>query len=119
MSNHGANPDLDWTRGFLMDFSLKDGYSKTAASTKRTLSQMKDMYNDVAAAEKLVAAVDPLVYEFYEMGVPEHAGDLAFGTSIVHPGKVGDEYFMTKGHFHTVLDTSEVLSCLSGTCPGD
>ena len=29
-------------------------------------------------------------------------------------GKVGDEYFMTKGHFHTILDTGEVYYCLSG-----
>ena len=41
-------------------------------------------------------------------------GDLKFGTSIVYPGKVGDEYFMTKGHFHTILDTGEVYYCLSG-----
>jgi glucose-6-phosphate isomerase len=36
------------------------------------------------------------------------------GISIVHPGKVGEEYFMTKGHFHTVLDTAEVYYCLKG-----
>lgn len=32
----------------------------------------------------------------------------------MYAGKVGDEYFMTKGHFHTILDTSEVYYCLSG-----
>jgi glucose-6-phosphate isomerase len=36
------------------------------------------------------------------------------GLSIVHPGKVGAEYFMTKGHFHTVLNTAEVYYCLRG-----
>jgi glucose-6-phosphate isomerase len=39
---------------------------------------------------------------------------LAFGTSITYPGKVGNEYFMTKGHFHTILDTAEVYFTLSG-----
>ena len=42
------------------------------------------------------AANDQLVYEFYELGAPEHPGDIAFGTSIVYPGTVG-EYFMTTG----------------------
>jgi glucose-6-phosphate isomerase len=27
---------------------------------------------------------------------------------------VGSEYYMTKGHFHTVLDTAEVYYCLKG-----
>ena len=40
-----------------------------------------------------------MVYEFYEMGAPETDGHLAFGSSITYPGKVGNEYFMTKGHF--------------------
>ena len=42
------------------------------------------------------------------------SGDVAYGTSVVAPGKVGDEYYMTKGHFHTVLDTAEIYFCLAG-----
>ncbi len=45
---------------------------------------------------------------------PPVAGELLHGISIVHPGKVGDEYHMTKGHFHTVLETGEVYYCLKG-----
>ncbi len=48
------------------------------------------------------------------MGIPENSGDIAYGTSMVYPGKIGDEYFMTKGHFHTILDTAEVYHCLGG-----
>jgi glucose-6-phosphate isomerase len=106
--------NYDWVRGFLLDFSLKDGFSQTAVSTKRRLSQMKGMYNDTAAFENAVGDGDPLVYEFYELGAPPNAGDLAFGTSITYPGKIGNEYFMTKGHFHTILETAEVYYTLSG-----
>jgi len=106
--------EYDWTRGFLLDFALDTGASRGAVSTKRRLSQMQDMYRDAEAAARQVAEGDPTVYEFYELGAPEHAGDLAFGTSIVYPGKVGDEYFMTKGHYHTVLETAEVYYCLAG-----
>ena len=109
-----AQKTFDWARGFTVDFSLIDGLSKTAVSTKRTLSDMKGMFADEKAYEKALAAGNPLVYEFYEMGAPEEAGDIAFGSSITYPGKVGGEYFMTKGHFHTVLETAEVYYTLSG-----
>ena len=98
----------------MLDFALKGGVSKEVPSTKRLLSQMKGMYFDSAAANVILSEGDPVVYEFYELGAPEDPGDLAFGTSITYPGKVGDEYFMTKGHFHTVLDTAEVYYTLAG-----
>ncbi|MDE8722618.1 glucose-6-phosphate isomerase family protein, partial [Alistipes putredinis] len=84
------------------------GLSKTAETTKRYLSQMKDMYYDADAVNEVLKSGDPLVYEFHELGCPERAGDLAFGTTILYPGIIGNEYFMTKGHFHTILDTAEV-----------
>lgn len=34
---------FNWDTSFLVDFDLKDGFSKTAETTKRHLSQMKDM----------------------------------------------------------------------------
>ena len=104
----------NWEKGFVIDFDKRTGLSETAKSTKRLLSQMKGMYADEAAQEKMIAAGDPVVYEFYELGAPDNSGDLAFGSSITYPGQVGDEYFMTKGHFHTILDTAEIYYVLSG-----
>lgn len=80
----------------------------------RTLSAMKGQYLDQAAFEAMLADEDSLLYEVYEVKRPEEAGELLHGLSIVHPGKVGEEYFMTKGHFHTVLETAEVYYCLKG-----
>jgi glucose-6-phosphate isomerase len=34
-------------------------------------------------------------------------GGLFFGASTIYPGKVGTEYFMTKGHFHLLGDRAE------------
>ena len=107
--------NLDFEKGFTLDFALETGHSKNATSTKRYLSDMKGMYADCAATERLINEKNPMVYEFYELGAPEDAGDVAFGTSITYPGVVGDEYFMTKGHFHTILDTAEVYYCISGS----
>lgn len=98
---------------FSLPFDLKTGASP-ARPTQRRLSQMKGMYHDDAAMQETLACGDPPVYEFCELGLPGHAGDLAFGTSVVFPGRVGDEYFMTKGHYHAILDTAEVYYCLSG-----
>ena len=81
---------------------------------ERTLSSMKGMFHDAAAFDALLAKGDVRMYDFFDLKRPEVAGELAIGTSIVYPGKVGDEYFMTKGHFHEILDTAEVYYCLSG-----
>ena len=105
---------FNWDKSFLVDFDIKTGFSKTAETTKRYLSQMKDMFCDTGAAEEMLKKEDVLVYEFHELGCPERAGDLAFGTTILYPGQVGNEYFMTKGHFHTILETAEVYWTMSG-----
>lgn len=81
---------------------------------ERRLSALKDQFLDLDAYQKLIKEHDRLVYEVYEIKRPELAGELLMGISIVHPGKVGREYFMTKGHYHTVLDTAEVYYCLRG-----
>jgi glucose-6-phosphate isomerase len=80
----------------------------------RQLSSMKGQYLDSAAYETMLSSEDTLLYEVYEIKRPQVAGELLQGISIVHPGKVGDEYFMTKGHYHQVLETGEVYYCLSG-----
>lgn len=81
---------------------------------KRSLSAMRNQYHDDQAYETLLNQEDYLLYEVYEVKRPEIAGELLQGISIVHPGKVGDEFFMTKGHFHSELDTAEVYYCLKG-----
>jgi glucose-6-phosphate isomerase, archaeal len=116
MSGVNKNSEkFDWLKGFTVDYDKITGMSKSDAETSvRMMEQMKGMYADSDAEQALIESENPKVYEFYEMGAPEHEGDLAFGTSITYPGKVGNEYFMTKGHFHTILNTAEVYYCLSG-----
>jgi len=81
----------------------------------RRLSAMKGQYADQAAYEDLLAQKDVLLYGVYETARPHESGELPNGLSVVHPGQVGQEYFMTKGHFHSVLETAEVYYCLKGT----
>ncbi|PKN90234.1 MAG: glucose-6-phosphate isomerase [Chloroflexi bacterium HGW-Chloroflexi-4] len=81
---------------------------------KRTLSALKGQFLDEATYNKMLNQEDSLIYEVYEIKRPEVEGELLMGISIVHPGKVGNEFFMTKGHFHSVLDTSEIYYTLKG-----
>ena len=81
---------------------------------RRALSLMRGQYADEQAYEAMLAQEDTELYEVYEIVRPHESGELLHGLSVVHPGKVGDEYFMTKGHFHTVLETAEVYYCLKG-----
>jgi glucose-6-phosphate isomerase len=81
---------------------------------KRTLSAMQGQFLDQNAYDRMRAEDDTLLYEVYEIHRPEVPGELSHGISIVHPGRVGAEYAMTKGHFHRVLDTSEIYHCLKG-----
>jgi glucose-6-phosphate isomerase, archaeal len=80
----------------------------------RSLSSMRGQYADQRAYDAQLAQGDVLLYEVYENFRSESSGELLHGISIVHPGKVGDEYFMTKGHFHAVLETAEIYYCLAG-----
>ena len=81
---------------------------------KRNLSKMAGQYSDQTAYDKILQTEDVLLYEVYELKRPEIAGEILHGISIVHPGKIGNEFFMTKGHYHTVLDTAEIYYTLQG-----
>jgi len=107
-----SGSDID--RAFTILFNLTDGKSPSQPSTKRYLADVKKMFIDSAAAHQILEKENPLVYEFHELGMPSDPGDLAFGTSITYPGQVAGEYFMTKGHFHRILETAEVYYCIQG-----
>ena len=93
---------------------LISGLIKGFPVLERNLSYMKGIFADDAAYNALLAKGDIRIYDFFDLGLPNTDTELAVGTSIVYPGKVGDEYFMTKGHFHTILATAEIYYCLNG-----
>ena len=74
--------------------------------------EMSDIFVDTAAAA--VIDGDSVAYEVYSNKRTKHPGDLVFGTSIVMPGLIGDEFMMTRGHVHEIVDRAEVYYCLAG-----
>lgn len=80
----------------------------------RRLSAMEGQFLDDEAYECMLAVEDQVLYEVFQLERPEVPGELQHGLAVVHPGTVGEEYFMTKGHFHVVPDTAEIYYCLRG-----
>lgn len=79
---------------------------------RKTLREMEGMYQDAAAWAAATAETDSLTYEVKEYR--QEGADLFFGTTTMYPGKVGDEYYMTRGHFHIRDDMGEVYYTQSG-----
>jgi glucose-6-phosphate isomerase len=57
---------------------------------------------------------DALAYSVHEIHVPKTHNNLLSSTTVLAPGRVGTEFFMTKGHFHAVRDRAEIYLTLSG-----
>jgi glucose-6-phosphate isomerase, archaeal len=80
----------------------------------RHLSDMEGMYADASAEREAIADGDALVYEVFQHDMPQHSGELVVCTTRLYPGKVGDEFFMTKGHYHEIRERAEVYYGLTG-----
>ncbi len=102
-------------RGKVLQLDFSTGIIEGARYWKRRLSDMAEAFEVRDAVVKLLKEGDPLIYEVYEVeGVPEQTGELVWSTTVLYPGKVGDEYYMTKGHYHRDLNCAEVYLVLTG-----
>ena len=74
---------------------------------------MRDLFLDQDRA----ATKDPetILYRVqYWLPVAEGTAGLFWGTTVIEPGRVGDEYFMTHGHFHAAGDRAEFYATVQG-----
>lgn len=94
---------------------LPDGTIPEAATVQqRHLKDLQGFFADTNAEAALMTD-NPLIYEVFEAsGNPEVEGQLRYSTTVMRPGKVGDEYFMTKGHYHAKGDRGELYYGLRG-----
>lgn len=75
----------------------------------KTLDDLAGLYEDEAAFRDLQRERgDALVYEVTDYRQSVDAGDLIFGVTRMRPGKVGREYFLTRGHIHANADRPEM-----------
>jgi glucose-6-phosphate isomerase len=80
----------------------------------RHLSDLADAFHDRAAYDAALQAGDRLVYTVCSVAPADGPGQMHVGLGVLHPGRVGDEYHLTKGHLHSVRHAAEVYVGLAG-----
>ena len=97
-----------------LPYTVADGKIAGHSPVERHLRDVYSAFADQPAAAALLAAGDLLLY--YVTMLDEHngAGALHYALGVLMPGKVGAEYFMTKGHFHAWRPAAEVYIGLAG-----
>ena len=83
---------------------------------EKRLSDLSGVYGDEDAFRRLLRdGGDPLVYAVEDLRPSAAAGDMVFGITRMVPGKVGDEFFVTRGHIHAVANRPEIYYGESGS----
>lgn len=83
-------------------------------ASERWLSQLAGLYSDQDAFNETLQAGDCLVYKVTGVETSNGEGQLHYALGLLMPGRVGDEYFMTRGHIHAWRPAAEVYICLKG-----
>lgn len=83
----------------------------------KLLGDLDGVYLDRDAYAATVAeqGADRLAYHVDEHRYGSGPGALIVGTSTLLPGRIGDEYAVTRGHLHARPDRAELYHCLSGS----
>jgi glucose-6-phosphate isomerase, archaeal len=106
---------MNYMTPFSRRLELSTGkFDKTDLVQTRRLSDLKGLFSN-QEAEAALMAENPVLYEvFLAFDAPPEHGQLGYSTTVIYPGKVGDEYFMTKGHYHARGECAELYTCLQG-----
>jgi glucose-6-phosphate isomerase, archaeal len=104
--NFGEIPHIQWSSGNLVGNNVRE--------TVKTFGQLQGLFQHGNDLEHL--DLNTIVYRVHWYApVPEGTeGGLFWGTTVIEPGRVGDEYFMTHGHFHVKRDRAEYYACIEG-----
>ncbi|MGA9353863.1 MAG: glucose-6-phosphate isomerase family protein [Terriglobales bacterium] len=98
---------VNWTDGALQVPGLQ--------SSEKKLGQLTGIFHDHAAWQQLDP--DTIVYRvwWWEPVAPGTEGGLFWGLTEIQPGRVGNEYFMTRGHWHVIRNRAEFYGTISGS----
>jgi glucose-6-phosphate isomerase, archaeal len=101
-------------RGIIQDFTTGTLSGEGISVIKRSVRDLDGMFHDSAAQSSMDP--DTLVYSVQlhqpvQLGLE---GGLFWGSSVIEPGMIGDEYFFTKGHFHALRNRAEYYVTVRG-----
>ena len=81
---------------------------------QRRLADLRGCFADADAFEAALANDNPVLYEVTAVEPASGDGQLHYGLGIIYPGKIGGEYYLTKGHYHSYRPAAEVYVGLRG-----
>jgi glucose-6-phosphate isomerase, archaeal len=88
---------------------IEDGTLEGATGRyEKRLSELAGLYEDEAAFAAALGEGDRVVYAVEDYRPSSRSGDLIFGVTLMAPGKIGREYFVTRGHIHAKTDRPEL-----------
>jgi glucose-6-phosphate isomerase len=89
-------------------------FDQGEAQSRRTIGELASIFRDAGAASALPP--ETLVYETFGCpGEVEGEPRLLYATTVLQPGTVGGEFFMTRGHFHANPARGELMFTLRGS----
>ena len=83
--------------------------------TERRLSELRGSFADESAFATALAQSDPILYTMSSVEPATGDGALHYAVARLMPGRIGEEYYMTKGHYHAWRPAAEVYIGLSGS----
>jgi glucose-6-phosphate isomerase, archaeal len=98
---------IDFTTGSM-------GRDARIERASKLVSELGNVFLDEQARKAMDAATVVYSVEYWKPVADNTAGGLFWGNSTVLPGMVGEEYFMTRGHFHANRDRAEYYATVSG-----
>ena len=99
---------------YINRFDPKTGLIEGATLVERRLSQLEGCFADEIAYRTMLTEADPVVYSVSSLEPAKGDGDLHIGIGQIMPGRVGAEYFLTRGHFHSWREAAEIYIGLAG-----
>jgi len=84
------------------------------AESVKTLGDLKGIFRDQAAWQDSDPDREVYRVRWWAPVVSGNEGGLFWGVTILQPGRVGDEYFMTHGHFHANRTRAEYYATVAG-----
>ena len=82
---------------------------------EKHLRDLAGLYRDGAAFEAALAAHPDTPVYWVESSTPEDGrGALTIGLSVLEPGRIGDEFAMTRGHLHAQPEFAELYYGIAG-----
>lgn len=104
----GAEPvKLNWGLGEMSGSAVQESV--------KTLGELQGIFRNTAAWRAMEQQSEVYRVRWWQPVAAGDEGGLFWGVTIIQPGKVGEEYFMTHGHFHANRTRAEYYATVAGT----